>query len=186
MSIASCARKQIQTKMAEVVLATPLGLGIYVASSGGGAYDFEVAPPVRLSVSKPRGWRLLSDSQGTSGDAVACLPAWRHACSFGAVVLSAHESADRHAERSCQRRKDPLVGRFAGFQALDRTREDAGFCCQLVDGVAACNAETYDTRREWFDRRVSAVSVTLLWARGLPTFRYHRFALMHQYAASIA
>jgi hypothetical protein len=80
----------------------------------------------------------------------------------------------------------PACRRFAGFQALDRAREDAGCCRQLIDAVAAGNAEAYDTRREWFDRRVSAVSVALLWERELPTFRHHRFALMHQYAASIA
>ena len=116
---------------------------------------------------------------------MACLRR-EHACSFDAVVLSAHESANGHAEGFCQRRQDALVGRFAGFQALDRAREDAGCCRQLVDAVAACDAEADDTRREWFDRRGSAMSVALLWARGLPTFRHHCFALMHQYAASIA
>jgi hypothetical protein len=117
---------------------------------------------------------------------MACERARWHARSFGAVVLPAHESANRDAECSCQRRQDALVGRFAGFQALDRAREDAGCRRQLVDAVAACDAEAYDTRREWFDWRVSVESVALFWARGLPTFRHHRFALMHQYAASIA
>jgi hypothetical protein len=129
---------------------------------------------------------MLSDSTVTNVAAVACVRPWQHARSFDAVVLSAHESADGHAERSCQRRQDPLVGGFAGFQALDRAREDAGCRRQLVDAVAACNAEAHDTRRERFDRCEAAVSVALLCETGLPTFRHHRFALMHQYAASIA
>jgi hypothetical protein len=43
----------------------------------------------------------------------------RHAGSFGAVVVAAHEVAKRDADRSCQRRQDPLVVRFAGLEALD-------------------------------------------------------------------
>ncbi len=67
-----------------------------------------------------------SDAIRSSAAGVALVRTWRHACSFDAVVLAAHEPADGHAERSCQIRQDPLVGGFAGFQALDRAREDAG------------------------------------------------------------
>ncbi len=89
-----------------------------------------------------------SDAIRSSAAGVALVRTWRHACSFDAVVLAAHEPADGHAERSCQRRQDPLVGGFAGFQAFDRAREDTGCCRQIVDAVAACNAEAEDTRRE--------------------------------------
>ena len=76
----------------------------------------------------------------------ACGRGGTYARSFCAVVLPAHEPANGYAERSCQRRQDPLVGGFAGFQALDRAREDAGGCRQFVDAVTACNAEAEDTR----------------------------------------
>ena len=75
-------------------------------------------------------------------------------------MIPAHEAANGDAERYCQRRQDALVGGFAGFQALDRARENGGCCRQLEDAVAACKAEAYDTRREWFDENDSVASVT--------------------------
>lgn len=96
-------------------------------------------------------------------------------------MVAAHEAANMNAERSCQRRQDPLVGGFAGFEALDRARENAGCCRQIVDAVAACDTKAYDARRQWFDQGDSAVSVPplrIVW--------HHRFALAHQNAASIA
>ncbi len=68
--------------------------------------------------------RMTRSQRGSRTDSQqhAGLTRWDAASSFGAAMLPAHEAANRNAERSCQRRQDPLVGGFAGFEALDRAR----------------------------------------------------------------
>ncbi len=107
---------------------------------------------------------------------IVCRPR-SNAGSVDAAVISTYEQAKRHAERSRKRRQDPLVGGLAGFEALDRARENAGCCGQLVDAVAACDAKAHDARRQWFDRPDSVVPVPQLRTRRLRRFRHHRVAL---------
>ena len=87
----------------------------------------------------------------------AACPPRRHAGSFAAVVVAAHEVAKRDAERCCQRRQDALVVGFAGLEALDRAREYAGCRGEIVDAVATCDAKAQDACRQQFDRGVFGV-----------------------------
>jgi len=74
-------------------------------------------------------------------------------------MLAAHEVANRDAERCCQRRQDPLVGGFAGLEALDRAREYAGCRREVIDAVSAPDAKAQDARRQELDWGFSALSV---------------------------
>ena len=99
-------------------------------------------------------------------------------------MIPADELAKRYAQRGRKRRQDTLVGELARFEAVDRACKDAGRRRELVDAVAASDAKTKDARRQWLYRGNSAVPVVQLGRRR--TFEHHRFAFIHQKAASIA
>jgi len=80
-------------------------------------------------------------------------------------MVTDHESAKTHAERSREHRQRALVDSLAGFEALDRARQDASCHCQLVDTVAACDAKAYHALRQRFCRGASMVFVAPLWVR---------------------
>jgi hypothetical protein len=48
-------------------------------------------------------------------------------------MIATQELAKRHLECSCDRRQDALVDALAGFETLNRAREDTACRCELVD-----------------------------------------------------
>ena len=108
-----------------------------------------------------------------------------HTGSFGTAMVATQEPAKRHPESSCDRGQDALVDGLAGFEALDRAREDAGCRCQLIDAVAERDAKAEDARRQWFYRCDAVVSIAPPRVRRRRTLEHHRLAFMQQYAASI-
>jgi hypothetical protein len=65
----------------------------------------------------------------------------RDASSFGAVVVTAHQLAERDAERCCERRKLSLVDRLAGLESPERPGKDAGSLGKVINAEAACDAK---------------------------------------------
>jgi len=74
-------------------------------------------------------------------------------------MVPAYKQAKRHSKRSGERRQDALIGRLAGFEALDRAREDIGCGRKLIDAVAAPDTKTREARRQWLGQPGAAVSV---------------------------
>ncbi len=102
-------------------------------------------------------------------------------------MLAADEPAQRHSERSGERRQIALVHGFAGLEAVDRASENVCGHCQVVDAVAACDAKAKDACRQRFYGRAPVMSVAALRAgRWGMLLVHHRFALAHQKEASIA
>jgi hypothetical protein len=110
----------------------------------------------------------------------------RDASSFGAVVITAHEFAERDAERCCEWRELSLVDGLAGLESPERPGKDAGSLGEVINAEAACDAKAQEPRRQELYRRDSAnpVGLSAGWARRM--LDHHRFALMHQNAASSA
>jgi hypothetical protein len=73
-------------------------------------------------------------------------------------MAPAFKAANGYPKRSGERRQGALIGRLAGFEALDRAREDVGCGRKLVDAVAAPDTKTHDTREQWLGQRDAAVS----------------------------
>jgi hypothetical protein len=93
-------------------------------------------------------------------------------------MVATKEAAKWHLECSRDRRQDALVYGLAGFEALNRAREDVSFRCQLIDAVATGDAETEDTRGEWLRGWDSVVSIAPLRMRRRRTLEHHRFTFM--------
>jgi len=102
-------------------------------------------------------------------------------------VLAADEVAERHAERCCNGREVALVDGLAGLEATDGAYIDAGKLGEIVDAEAACDAKAESARRQELNRFDDSVAVPAdAAARRSRLVRRHRFASMHQYAASVA
>lgn len=102
-------------------------------------------------------------------------------------MLATNEVAERHAERCCDGRQAALVDGLAGLEAADSVYIDAWELGEVVDAEAACDPKSEDARRQQLDGFDDAMAVPADAAAGRSRLmRCHRFASMHQYAASIA
>jgi hypothetical protein len=71
-----------------------------------------------------------------------------HAGSFGAVVVTAHQLAERDAERCCERRELALVDGLAGLESPEYPQRNSGSLCEVINAEAACDAKTHEPRRQ--------------------------------------
>ena len=62
-------------------------------------------------------------------------------------MITAEKFAKRHAERCCERPQFSLVDGLAGFEPLNRARQNTRFPGELVNAVPACDATADDARR---------------------------------------
>ena len=119
----------------------------------------------------------------------AAVNGWRrrpNAGSFDAVMAAADEVAQRHVQCSGEGRQISLVDGLAGFELFDRADEHAGIIGEFVYAVTERDPKAEDARRQRLCRHGAAVPVAPEPATWRRLFGDHRFALMHQNAASSA